>query len=264
MIQDPTYTLYADEGETLPPLQSLSPERGSVSVLLEPVLSVMSVSVLAGHCMREISNYRRGETDDERYCVELFRRATLQSDPSAWEYMQQIFSVIVHGWMRRHPSREAASRLDSEENYVAQAFERFWQATTHNQKVEFSTLAAALQYLRASLNGAIVDTLRAHARCREVTLPEPGSPGEPRVEDSTDSGDEVGEILKQMLHDGREQRLAYLLFHCGLKPREVLRFCPQEFRDMQEVYRARRNVVEQLLRRRDYVRWRLKTAVSDD
>ena len=84
------------------------------------------------------------------------------------------------------------------------------------------------------------------------------------MEDNTDSGDEVGEILKQMLHDGREQRLAYLLFHCGLKPREILRFCPQEFGDMQEVYRVRRNVVKQLLRRRDYVRWRLKTAVSDD
>src|SRR2546421_3065590 len=83
MIQDPTYTLYADEGEMLPPLQSISPERGSVSVLLEPVLSVMSVSALAGHCMREISNYRRGETGDERSCVELFRRATLQGDPSA-------------------------------------------------------------------------------------------------------------------------------------------------------------------------------------
>jgi len=172
--------------------------------------------------------------------------------------------VIVRGWMRRHPSREAAYRLESEENYVARAFERFWQATTQNQKVEFGTIAAALQYLRASLHGAIVDTLRFHARPREVVMPEPGFPGEPRVQDSTGGGDEIWEIVKKMLHDRREQRLAYLLFHCGLKPREIIRFCPQEFRDVQEVYRVRRNVVEQLLRRRDYVRWRLKTAVSDD
>jgi len=72
----------------LPPLQSISPERVAVSVPLEPVLCVMSISVLAGHCRREISNYRRGETSDERYCVELLRRATVHCDPSAWEYVR--------------------------------------------------------------------------------------------------------------------------------------------------------------------------------
>jgi DNA-directed RNA polymerase specialized sigma24 family protein len=257
MIQDPTYTLCADEGEMLPPLQSISPERVSAPVPLEPVLGVMSVSMLAGHCMREISNYRRGETCDERYCLELLRRAMVHGDPSAWAYVQQLFSVIVRGWMRRHPSREAAYRLDSEENYVAQAFERFWQATTQNQKLEFGTIAAALQYLRTSLNGAIVDTLRAHARHREVALPEPGFPGEPRVEDSTGSGDEVWEIVKKMLHDGREQRLVYLLFHCGLKPREILRFCPQEFSDIHEIYQLRHNIIERLRRNADQIRSRL-------
>ena len=57
--------------------------------------------------------------------------------------------------MRLHPSREMAYRLDSEENYVAQAFERFWQATTQNRKLEFRTVAVALQYLRASMNSAV-------------------------------------------------------------------------------------------------------------
>jgi hypothetical protein len=111
MRQDPMSTRCADEGNMLPALQSISPERGSGSVPLEPALCVMSVSVLAGHCMREISTYRRGETEDERYCLESFRRATLQCDSSAWPYVQQLFSVIVRGWMQRHPSREAAYRF---------------------------------------------------------------------------------------------------------------------------------------------------------
>ena len=87
-----------------------------------------------------------------------------------------------------------ACRLESEENYVAQTFERFWQATAFNQQVEFSTLAAALQYLRASLNGAILDMLRAHARPGVNPLPGPGKPGEPLVEDNTDNS-EVWESL---------------------------------------------------------------------
>ena len=75
--------------------------------------------------------------------------------------MQRCFEAIVLGWVRRHPQRAVACRLESVENYIAQAFERFWQATAYNQQLEFRTLAAALQYLRASLHGAILDTLLA-------------------------------------------------------------------------------------------------------
>jgi hypothetical protein len=163
--------------EILPTLQSISPVSPSVSVALESALNVMSVSVLAEHCVEEISNFRRGAIYDESYCLELFRLVTLQSDQLAWESLQQVFCEIVSSWMRLHPSREMAYRLDSEENYVAQAFERFWQATTQNRKLEFRTVAVALQYLRASMNSAVLDTLRAHSRYKEVALPEPGFPG---------------------------------------------------------------------------------------
>ena len=156
--------------------------------------------------------------------------------------------------MRRHPQREVACRLKSEENYVAQTFERSWQATAFNQRVEFRTLAAALQYLHASLNGAILDMIRTCARPREISLPWPGEAGEPLVEDNTDN-DEVWESLHMILTNPREQRLAYLLFHCGLKPREIGRFCPLEWSDIQEIYRLRRNTMERVLRNADYLGW---------
>jgi hypothetical protein len=254
MVHDSMYTLCADEIEILPPPQNIL--RTSAFVALEPIPCVMSISVLAEYCKREISNYRRGETCDERYCLELLRRATLQCDQSAWECLQQVFGEILRSWMRRHPRREAAFRLDSEENYVVQAFERFWQATTQNQKLKFGTISAALKYLRASLNGAILDTLRAYSRNREVALPGSDFPGEPLVEDDTDSG-EVWEMLKRALHDTREQRLAYLLFHCGLKPREIIHFCPKEFSDVHTIYRLRRNIIERLRRNAHQIRQQL-------
>src|SRR5262249_19369319 len=150
-------------------------------------------------------------------------------------------------------SKEAACRLESEENYVAQTFERFWQATSLTRQLAFNTLAAALQYLRLSLNAAIVDTLRSYARSREVPLPEPGDAGEPYAEDVI-SGAEVWEILQRMLPDKREQRLAYLFYHCGLKAREIVRFCPREFSDVREIYRMRRCIVERILRNADQFR----------
>ena len=215
----------------------------------------LSISALVEQCQQEIQAYRRGEQFNEEYGIELLHRAIMQGDQVAWEGLQQCLGEMVRGWLRYHSSRDVACRWESEENFVALAFERFWQATVP-QRLAFETFAGALAYLRASLNGAILDTLRSYSRPNEVPLPESGEQGEPYGEDQADSG-EVWEILQTMLPNEREQRLAYLLYHCGLKPREVVRFCPQEWSDIQEIYRLRRNIMDRLLRNADQLRWRL-------
>jgi hypothetical protein len=232
-----------------------SPERSSpLSADTRSADRVLSLSALVEQCRREIQAYRRGEPSNEAYGLELLHRAIMQGDQDAWAGLQQCLDEIVRGWLYGHPRREAALRWESEESYVALAFERFWQATAQ-QQVVFRTLAGALAYLRASLNGALLDTLRAYARPREVPLPEPGAPGEPYVEDRLASL-ELWEILQRVLPSEREQRLAYLLYHCNLKPREIVRFCQEEWPDVQEVYRLRRNILERLLRNTDQLRWR--------
>jgi hypothetical protein len=204
-------------------------------------------AALATQCLLELGNYQRSEPCDETYGLELLRRATLQGDPEAWARVQDCFREMVRGWLRRHPSREAALSFESEENFVARAFERFLQATTQ-QRVVFETFAGALAYLRASLHGAILETLRAYSRPREVPWPQPGKLGEPQVEDQSASLG-VWEVLRTMLSNNRERRLAYLLYHCGLEPPEVVRGSPQEWSDIQEVTRLRRSILERLMQR---------------
>ena len=256
-MHDPVYASCNDSEEEPPVAQSISSEKLSpVSPAPTSALSTMSVSILAEHCTRESSKYRNGEPADDRYGLELFRRAVMQHDQDAWEWLQQCYSELVLSWLRRHPKQEAACYLDSEKNYVAQTFARFWLATTHNQQLEFSTLAAALQYLRACLNGAIIDTLRAYSRSKEVPLPGPGTPGEPLVEDTGDGG-ELWELLQSMFPGEQERRLIYLLYHCGFKPREIMRYCPQGFSDVREVYRLRCNIFDRLQRNADFLRRRL-------
>jgi hypothetical protein len=60
-----------------------------------------------------------------------------------------------------------------------------------------------------------------------------------------------------MLSNEREIRVAYLHFRCGLKAREILQFCPEEFKDAQEIYSIRRNMFKRLMRNADQIRWRL-------
>ena len=235
--------------------RGLPPERLSPGSA-EPTAAecALSVFTLVERCQQEIEAYRRGEASNEAFGLELLHRALVQGSQDAWAGLQQCLSELVQAWLYAHPRREAALRWESEESYVALAFERFWQATAQ-QQVAFRTLAGALAYLRASLNGAILDTLRAYARPRGVPLPEPGAPGEPSVEARCASL-KLWEILQKVLPSKREQRLAYLLYHCNLKPREIVRFFQEEWPDVQEVYRLRRNILERLLRNADQLRWR--------
>ena len=256
MGQDAGITSSAEGGAQRMALQSTLAEQSSPASLKGEVeCGTLTIPALAAQCLREIDSFRRGEPCTDTCSVELVRRATIQGVQETRAWVQHCFGEVVRNWLQGHPSKEAACRLESEENYIAQTFERFWQATALTQHVEFSTLAGTLRYLRASLNGVIVDMLRTVARPREVSLPQPGAPEEPHMRDTTNSS-EIWEVLQTMLPDMREQRVAYLLFHSGLEPREIVRFCSQEFPDIQEVYRLRCKILERLLHNVDQLRWR--------
>ncbi|MBV9689498.1 MAG: sigma-70 family RNA polymerase sigma factor [Ktedonobacteraceae bacterium] len=222
----------------------------------EFTMRLLDVSVLAQGCKIEMEKYRRGEPHSDQYCVELLHRALVQRDNEAWDIFQQCFTETMQRWMHSHRMYDLACRHDSEENYIAQAFARFWIATALHQRVAFPSLAAALRYLRTSLNAAILDTLRAYARSsKELPLLEHEGPEDPSAND--DDAQAVWEVVRSLLPNEREQRVAYLLFHCGLKPRQVLKHCPGEFSDIQEIYRLRHNITDRLARNADLLRWRL-------
>lgn len=227
-----------------------------MSIEMEELPRHMDISTLIDRCLSEIDHYRHGERSSDQYCLEMFRRAMLQHDNNAWTFVVEHFQDFLLRAFRRHPKRAAATLLDSPENYVAKAFERFWLAAAHNQQLEFASLGAALCYLRGCLNGAILDVLRAHSRSKEVALPEPGFLGEPIVGNEDDSSG-LWKVVQSMLPKERERRVAYLLFHCNLKPRDIVHHCPHEFSNVQEIYRLRRSIIERLLRDSEQIRWRL-------
>jgi hypothetical protein len=222
----------------------------------EESINILSLPELESSCLQEMNRYWRGDKVSGRYGLALFYRAMVTYDAQAWEALQHCFVGLVRSWFYRHAKWELALALDTEENYIAQAFTRLWYASRKNPNLQFTTLGAALDYLRASLNAVIIDTLRIYARPKEMPLPDPGSPGEPVVENIEESS-ELWKIICSIITNEREKRVAYLYFFCGLKVREILQFCPQEFRDAQELYALRRNLFKRLLRNADQIRWRL-------
>src|SRR6266852_6392419 len=231
-----------------------------MGIRMDEAISHMNLSLLADRCSDEMKLHRRKEPYDDRYCLEIFRRAIVQRMDQAWEVLQQRFGEIVRIWLHSHASNDVALMRDSEENYVAQTFSRFWFAV-RDQRLEFTTLYAALSYLHATLNGIIMDTLRFHLRLRsrEVPFPEPGCSQEPVSEEPFGSRS-IWNSIQPLLPDERERRLAYLLYYCGLKPRDIVIRCSQEFDDVKEIYRLNHNIIERLRRNRD----RLHHVLSDD
>ena len=222
-----------------------------MSITMDEAVSQMKLSTLAGLGIHELQRHRCKQPFDDRFCLEILRRALVEQTDEAWSVLQQCFSETVRGWIRSHPNSDVALLRDSDENYLAQTFSRFWYAV-RDQHLQFTSLYAALSYLHATLNGIIMDTLRSHLRLRsrEVAFPEPGGSQEPTAENPMDSQG-IWESIQPLLPDERERRLAYLLYYCGLKPRDIVLRCSEEFDDVKEIYRLNHNIIERLRRNRD-------------
>ncbi len=172
---------------------------------------------------------------------EQVRYAYMQDDLDAQAAFQQSLEGTVLSWLHEHPGSEAACRVHIEYHFVALAFERLRQAVIQRQ-VTCETHSEVLVYLRASLNGAILETLRDVKQSGVVSSLCPDG------EDRTFSN-ELWERLQARLPNRREQRLAYLLFHCGMEPVEIMRSCPLEWGNVQEVIRLRRIILARFIQR---------------
>jgi hypothetical protein len=122
----------------------------------------------------------------------------------------------------------------------------FSQAIADHQKLEFTQLSAALRYLQPSLIGVLLDTFRAHTRPRWIPSSESDNSGELGLEVGMD-GRQLWERIQHLFPDIREQRVAFLLFNCNLSPSDILRYAPQQFRDVQEICLLRRHILERIL-----------------
>ncbi|MBX5450244.1 hypothetical protein [Thermogemmatispora sp.] len=225
---------------------------------MEELLSELNLTVLASYCTLELERMRRHEAADNGYCLELFRRAVEQQTDQAWTLLQQCLSETVRLWLRTHPGTSQALQYDSEENYIALTFSRFWQAVQEHPP-EFPSLKAVLSYLHATLNGVIIDVLRSYQRRQEITLSQPETSLLHKPEEAFDDEetDHTWESILSLLPHERERRLAYLLYYCGLKPREIVLRCADEFNDIKEIYRLNHNLIDRLRRNRERLRWLL-------
>ena len=188
-------------------------------------------------CERPTSD--RADDLTEASSLALLYHAIIQDDHNARSEFEQRFGETMSGWLHRHPLWETACQYGSEDYYMSLAFERLQQPGIR-QLMACRTPTEALASLCVSLHEVVLETLRAHQRPEAV--PEP-------VKSllHTETPQQFWERLQRLLPDVREQRLVYLLYHCGLRPAEIARLYPQEWSDVQEVMRLRAIILRRLL-----------------
>jgi len=135
---------------------------------------------------------------------------------------------------------EEIYKFDSEGKFLGDLVRAlFSQTTMDHQKLDFTQLSVTLSSLQVSLAGVLLDTFRAHTRPEELQL------GDNMV------GRQLWERIQHLFPDVREQRLAFLLFHCNLSPSDILHYAPKEFTDKQEICQLRRDMLDRVLKHSD-------------
>ena len=195
----------------------------------------------------KVEDYR--EEYHGQYWLEMFCRALKENDQHMQGWLQRNFSVIILNWIHGHPKSRLACQLRAEEYYIIETFRCFWQTLIKQQKFDLPSMAYVLSYLHVIMNGVILNALRNYSSPQEIPLP--NMAGDVQSNDN-DSFHEVWGLIEGKLSNTRERRIAYLLFQCALKPGEIVDHFPNEFSDVNEISRIRRNIIE-LLNREDQI-----------
>lgn len=220
-------------------------------------LQSMPLDDLAQRCAQETILYFKSLVHDTRYCFELFRRAIVERSDLAWKAIIVQYKPLVARWVNRwadkHPDFPLAR--EEEEDFVTEAFERFWKHFTPAKFDKSQGLDGVLKYLKLCVNGAISDIWRKMHRRQFDQQLDDGDDGKGRG--PVDSGAKLEDILQNKelwqliqtrLKDKQEYTVVYASFSLDLSPRQIFAEYPGIFHNIKEVYQCKANVWARLER----------------
>lgn len=213
----------------------------------------LTIADLADRCAQETERFFHGDNHDPRYCFELFRRAILERDQSAWEIIHVQYQALVTGWVKQHRAFEAGG--EEVQYFVNRAFEKVWIALTPEHFTHFPDLRSLLRYLKMCVHSAIVDHNRAAEQSAgDVDIDAPAVENKlqsPAIEDQAFDQAfrrQFWNWIDGRLHDDEERLVIRCSFIFGMKPQEIYERFHELFDDVDEIYRIKQNVLARLRR----------------
>src|SRR5687767_5846229 len=130
----------------------------------ETKLQYMAVEDLAQKCAQETDLFFTHHDYDSSYGFELFRRAVRQKDERALEVVITQYQPLVARWVDKHSDFLLIN--EEAQDFIAQAFERFWVSFTPAKFDKSQNLAAVLRYLQMCVHSVITDAWRKFRHIR--------------------------------------------------------------------------------------------------
>lgn len=232
-----------------------------------------TIEQLVNECIIQTNEFHHNRPSDDQPCLELFRRALIEHDQEAWSAIYNLHYNQVMRWVYTHPRFRFTG--ENANIFANQAFARLWQyGSRHAKEGRFNTVAEYMQYLKRCTWSAIEDELRRSQKDALWYLVELNSPSD-GSEPSDEGWDfetlgaslleedvpmeavverealmqELWELLRQSLVDGRERIVAEEIWEYGLAPRQIYARHPDMFANEGEVGQVRRNILRRLNRR---------------
>lgn len=211
----------------------------------DPILP-HALPALSSDCYRETAKYRAGQPNDERPCLELFRRAIVEDSTDAWAFLVGHYQPQVRTWVVRCLTYQACPA--DIEAVTHDALARFWRFFRLDSWLRMKGLSQILAYMHACARSAVAQAGRERQKhALETALDELGPRSPTHVTDGLEA-DDLWALITRHCRDEADLFLARSVLAGDLKPREVLAHFPHLFQNIEDVYRRKRNLLERLQR----------------
>jgi len=201
----------------------------------------LSVDELATRCREELA--KSPQQRDLRYCFELFRRAIVRQDQTAWAAVYAQYHPLVRHWLGDVADVEAL---------VQETFARFSQAVTAERLAtgECPTLEKLLAFMRRiAINLRINEERRIERERRALDAwfqQDQTAAASNDLERAVRQ--ELADYVRSLLKDEKEWLVLRLTYEFDLPPREIVRRYPQHFKNVDEVHRIKERLKKRLER----------------
>jgi DNA-directed RNA polymerase specialized sigma24 family protein len=229
-------------------------------------LAGLPVARLAERCRAEAQRHALHPDTDGRCGHQLFRRALVEREPTAWEAVAAVYGPLLAGWARAERCFDPAG--EEAEALANQALARLWRQVDPARFESFPTLSSLLAYLRRCVHHLAIDQARADGRERRraralgaALAARGGATPEGAALERVAAG-EVWALVRAHCRGEGEARLAWGALVLGLPPRALLAADPAAFGSVAAINAGLANL-RRRLRRNRALRGRYRALAGD-
>jgi predicted secreted protein len=216
----------------------------------DTILVTLPLSDLALFSAHELQVLIEGGTPNDRYPLELFRRAVVLRDSAAWGCIYRQYAPFVLPWLQRHVQAESLLAEAEPAALVDAVLSTLAINLSEEKLARLTSLADILRYLRMCIHSTLSDWRRDQQLLERLALAAgetaPGQPTLAHAARGEDLAQGLWQVLLEELADEEQRLLFTLLFVRGYSARAVCLHEAARFPDLETVSRLKLQMYERL------------------